>query len=431
MKTLIRNIRVVDEATDRQASVLIENGRISAVLPPDAAIPGPETCVIEPGAGAVLMPSFVELHAHFRDPGFPDKETVESGCLAAAAGGYGTVVCMANTKPVMDDPAAAAALKARADALGLIDLYPALALTRAMAGSDTSGLDALAAAPRGTANREAVRLLSEDGKDVPADSVFSDAFKKAAVIGVPVSCHCDFGGPEAEEAKAAGKSRAVVSRIEEDYATERAINLAAKTNVRLHIAHCSTLKSLELVRQAKARRQNITCEVAPHHLSCTEEDAERLGLEGPGRVNPPLRAEEDRQAVIRAIFDGTADAIATDHAPHTAADKAGGSPGFVGLETAFAVCRTELVEPGRLDLPRLSKLMSASPARILGLADRGRIAVGMRADLAIIDPEAQFTVDPSRFKSRGKNTPFVGRKLKGKILATLSLGRVVYANGDL
>ncbi|MFA6505504.1 MAG: dihydroorotase [Treponemataceae bacterium] len=432
MKTLIRNVRVVDETTDKIASVLIENGRIAAILPPDAPIPMPLAGmrVIEPKAGTVLMPAFVELHAHFRDPGFPDKETVESGSLAAVAGGYGTLVCMANTKPVMDSPTAAAALKARSDALGLIDLYPALALTKGMAGTDTSGLDALAAAPTGTAERGAVRVLSEDGKDVPTDAVFIDAFKKAAKLAIPVSCHCDFGGPEAEAAKAAGKGREIVSRIEEDYATERAIKLAAGTGCKLHIAHCSTVKSLDLVRQAKAKGANITCEVSPHHLACTEADAERLGNEGPGRVNPPLRAEEDRQAVVRAILDGTADAIATDHAPHTVADKAGGSPGFVGLETAFAVCRTWLVESGRLDLMRLSHLMSAAPARILGLTDRGRIALGLNADLVLVDPEAQVTVNPATFKSRGKNSPFTGKTLSGKILATIVRGRIVYESGE-
>ena len=434
MKTLIRNVRVVDATTDRTASVLIENGRIAALLPPDAPMPtGPAAAgirVIEPAAGTVLMPAFVELHAHFRDPGFPDKETVESGSLAAVAGGYGTVVCMANTKPVMDDPAAAAALKARSDALGLIDLYPALALTRGMAGADTSGLDALAAAPDESAARRAVRVLSEDGKDVADDAVFLEALRKAARLRIPVSCHCDFGGPEAEKARAAGAGRPEISRIEEDQATARVIESGARAGCRLHIAHCSTAKALDLVRAAKARGVDVTCEVSPHHMALTEADAERLGNEGPGRVNPPLRAEEDRQAVVRAILDGTADAIATDHAPHTEADKAAGAPGFVGLETAFAVCRTWLVGPDRLDLRKLSSLMSAFPARLLGLNDRGRIAAGLRADLILVDPDAGATVDPSAFKSRGKNSPFAGRKLTGRVLATMVGGRLVYDNGE-
>lgn len=430
MRTLFRNVRVVDAETDRFADVFIDGERIAAVLLPGTAKPDNADRVFAPARGSVLMPAFVELHAHFRDPGYPEKETLESASLAAVAGGYGTVVCMANTKPAMDDPAAAAALKARSDALALIDLYPALCLTRGMAGTDTSGLDALAAAEG--RQRAAVRLLSEDGKDVADDAVFRDAFAKAAGLGIPVSCHCDFGGAEAEAARAAGEGRAVVSRIEEDYATERAIALAEGTGAALHIAHCSTAASLEAVRKAKARGARVTCEVTPHHLACTEADAERLGLEGPGRVNPPLRTEEDRLAVIAAILDGTAEAIATDHAPHSEADKAAGSPGFTGLETAFAVCRTVLAgeEKDKIDLRRLSDLMSATPARILGIEDRGLVAAGMRADLVLVAPDEEWTPEAGRLRSRGKNTPFAGRALRGRVRLTLNGGRTVYDSGE-
>lgn len=407
MRILFRNVRVVDAETDRTADVFVDGERIAAVMLPLTARTEGADLVVVPPAGTVLMPAFVELHAHFRDPGFPEKETLESASLAAAAGGYGTVVCMANTKPVMDSPAAAAALKARSDALGLVDLYPALSLTVGMAGTDTGGLDALAAAA--PEERAAVRLLSEDGKDVADDAVLREAFAKAARLGLPVSCHCDLDG--------------------EDRATERALALGAETGARTHVAHCSTEASLEAVRRAKVRGERVTCEVSPHHLALTEADAAALGAESGGRVNPPLRTEADRLAAVAAVRDGTADAIATDHAPHSAADKAAGAPGFTGLETAFGVCRTVLCGPGGIDLKKLSELLSSAPARILGLPDRGLVAPGLRSDLVLVAPDEEWTVDASRFRSRGKNTPYQGRALRGRVRLTLRGGRIVYDSG--
>jgi dihydroorotase len=407
VRILFRNVRVVDAETDRTADVFVDGERIAAVMLPLTARTEGADLVVVPPAGTVLMPAFVELHAHFRDPGFPEKETLESASLAAVAGGYGTVVCMANTKPVMDSPAEASALKARADALGLVDLYPALSLTLGMAGTDLGGLDALAAAA--PEERAAVRLLSEDGKDVADDAVLRAAFKKAAGLGLPVSCHCDLDG--------------------EDRATERALALGAATGASVHIAHCSTAASLEAVRRAKARGERVTCEVTPHHLALTEADAAALGAAGGGRVNPPLRTEADRLAAVAAVRDGTADAIATDHAPHTAADKSAGAPGFTGLETAFGVCRTVLCGPGGIDLKKLSELLSSAPARILELADRGLVAPGLRSDLVLVAPDEEWTVDASRFRSRGKNTPYQGRALRGRVRLTLRGGRIVYDSG--
>jgi dihydroorotase len=409
--------------------VLIEGGIITALIPgetlPRAAdrdaaliINGPR---LIPGVAPALMPAFIDLHAHFRDPGYPEKETLESASLAAAAGGYGTLVCMANTHPVIDTPEAARSLKKRSDALGLIDLYPVLSLTKGMTGQTLSGISGLS--PGGT-----VRMLSEDGKDVADDALLLAAFKEARRLGVPVSCHCDAGGIEAETAKQAGEPRAVWSRIEENRATRRAIALGREARSHIHIAHVSTKEAVDMIREAKAENTPdfvLTCEATPHHLRLTQEDAQLLGIESGGRVNPPLRTEADRQALIEAILDGTIDAIATDHAPHTEADKAQGAPGFTGLETSFGVCLTELVREDRLDLSRLSALMSARPAQILGFKDRGRIAVGYRADLVIVDPGLIWSVDPDTFKSRGKNSPFKGRALTGKVLMTLQQGRML------
>jgi dihydroorotase len=278
-------------------------------------------------------------------------------------------------------------------------------------------------------------MLSEDGKDIAADALFLSAMKEARRIGIPVSCHCDFGGAAAEEAKKAGQPRAVWSRIEEDHAVKRAIELGRQAGCRIHIAHVSTKEAVETIRQAKKILSStssllpsyyLTSEAMPHNIALTEERAHELGDESRGRVNPPLRTEADRQAVIEGFLDGAIDAIATDHAPHTMEEKDSGAPGFSGLETAFAVCYTELVEKKRLDLRRLSSLMSAAPAHILGLGDRGLITPGSRADLVIIDPAAPWKVDPQVLKTKGKNTPFGGYDLRGKILMTLNKGKIVF-----
>jgi dihydroorotase len=441
---VLKNFRIVDEAADFRGSVVIEDGIIREIISDEEDFPDNllndkqlERCVlsadmvIEGGEyaekrGRILTPAFVDLHAHFRDPGLCEKETLESASLAAAAGGYGTVVCMANTNPVTDTLEKACAVKTRADNLGLIDLYPVLSLTKNMEGKELSGIAAL------DTNQHTVRMFSEDGKDVVDDALFLAAFAEARRLGIPVSCHCDAGGPEAEAAKKAGAGREVWSRIEENAATRRAITLGEKAGAPVHIAHVSTKEAAAMIREAKrsaALSFTLSCEATPHHIALTEADAHALGDESCGRVNPPLRSEVDRQAIIAAIMDGTIDAIATDHAPHTEADKAAGAPGFTGLETAFPVCFTELVRRNTIDLKRLSFLMSANPARILGLSDRGRIAAGMRADLVAIDTEAAFTVKSASFKSRGKNSPFTGRALWGKILLTLHGGRVVF-QGD-
>jgi dihydroorotase len=272
-------------------------------------------------------------------------------------------------------------------------------------------------------------MLSEDGKDVADDELFLAAMGEAKRLGVPVSCHCDLGG--------------------EVNAVRRAIELGKKAGCHIHIAHVSKKETVDIIREAKKSLAGdsgslpathyplstthffLTCEATPHHIGATENDARRMGGENFGRVNPSLRTDEDRLSLISALFDGTIDAVATDHAPHTEADKAAGAPGFSGLETAFAVCLSFLASPPIPHFPspfqQLSALLSANPARILGLRDRGKIAAGLRADLAIVDIQARQKVDTAKFKSRGKCTPFADRELQGKILMTLNAGKIVFA----
>jgi dihydroorotase len=329
---------------------------------------------------------------------------------------------MANTNPVIDTPEAAAALKARSDVLGIVDLYPAMALTKGMAGKELSLITKLKPSDSpgrlsgGKSRQKQARrpplLLSEDGKDLADDALLLEAFTEAKRLGLPVSCHCDAGG----EAKS-------VTRV---------IEIGKRVGCHVHIAHVSTKEAAVLVRAAKAGAKNaepgftLTSEVTPHHLALNEETAAMLGAETWGRVSPPLRTEADRQAVVEALLDGTIDVIATDHAPHSNSDKKVGAPGFSGLETAFSACLTELVREGGLSLSKLSSLLSAAPARILGLYDRGRIAPGCRADFFIADTEAVWQVDPALFKTRGKNSPFIGREMRGKIVMTIHQGRIVY-----
>jgi dihydroorotase len=469
---VLRNFRIVDADIDLTGSVIIEDCLIKEIIPGEADFPdnalfdkelerlsyrasvivdgrnlaaGKDTGgAALPGGLPVLMPAFIDLHAHFRDPGLTQKETLEAACLAASAGGYGTAVCMANTIPVTDTLEKAAAIRARSDSLGLIDLYPVLSLTKNMEGRELSGITDIAPSP------PLPLMLSEDGRDVYSDSLFLAAMEEARRLGIPISCHCDAAGPEAEAARQAGKPRPVWARIEENSATARAIALGREKGCRIHIAHVSTREAMEMVRQAKKEQGSagftLTCEVTPHHISCTEDDARRMGDESFGRVNPSLRTEDDRQALIAGILDGTADAVATDHAPHTREDKAEGAPGFSGLETGFAACFSELVKKGGqapadsfsgaqgrgqapglpISLKRLSALMSANPASILGLENRGRMGTGLLADLVVVDPGAVWKVDPARFRSKGKNSPFAGRELQGKVLMTIHRGKIVF-----
>ena len=430
MITVFTDFRIVDETGEVDGTLVLENDLILARLDHDdieeaaQAIAAAGRIIdgdrLREALGLsgppVLMPAFVDLHAHFREPGFPEKETLESASLAAVKGGYTTLVCMANTRPPLDTIAAVESLKDRSDALGLIDLYPAISLSKGMLGAAPSEITRLVD-PGLSAH---IRLASEDGKDLACDDLFIHALEAAAAAGIPVSCHCDLGGETA--------------------AVERVLRLACKTSmqppVHLHIAHVSTKETVDLIRRAKSGALfsewgeeagfRITAEGTPHHLCLSTARAAELGETTHGKVAPPLGTDDDRAALRDGLTDGTIDAIATDHAPHTAADKADGAPGFSGLETAFQAVYTALIESGESDLSHVSRLMSANPARILGFSDRGLIEPGYQADLVIINSEKKTIIDQKTFRSRGKNTPFDGLPLSGDVLMTIFGGKTVY-----
>ena len=403
MKIIFRNFRIIDAFTDMTGSVTVDGGRIVDVVP-DAVVPhGDGGLVFDGGGRLVLTSGFVDMHAHFREPGSSGKETLESASLAAARGGYTSVVCMANTSPPVDNEAAAISIKRRADSIGLISLYPAISLTEGMNGKKLSPY--LAAGPSAPHSYRPP-LLSEDGRDVEDDGLFRAALRAGAEGGHTVSCHCDLGG--------------------EDAAVKRVLELGV--DCRIHIAHVSTKGAVQLLRDHKshAPQPSVTAEATPHHIALTREDAEASGAETFGKVAPPLRNEECRLELIEGLRDGVIDVIATDHAPHTTEDKLNGAPGFSGLETAFAVCYSTLVKRHNFSLQKLFSLLSAEPAHILRLSGCGAIAAGNNADIVVLDTERETVIDGNRFASRGKNTLFSGRKLYGAVVLTLRHGRVVY-----
>ena len=436
-KTLIHNVQLVDWRLNTTGAVEFQDGIITAVITDDKSVKDyllklktqPETEIID-GSGLVLMPAFVDMHAHFRYPGQTQKEEPQTALRAAAAGGFGTLVLMPNTTPVMSDFETAKKIQAELCAYGLADIIQTMSITKDFAGTDTSHLDNIA--------KSDIPVISEDGHDVESAAIMLQAMKKSAEKGIIVSCHCEevslvpLAAVPRKKAIELQKTDAdskildplfdeaeKILALAEDVSTERNLRIAQATNCNVHIAHVSTRESIDAVRRAKkARPAFVTCEVTPHHLALTKAQNEF--------VNPPLRSEDDRQALLEAIKDGTVDVISTDHAPHTESDKQNGACGFSGLETAFAVCYTNLVEPNFITINKLSQLMSSNPAKRLNL-NCGELAEGKKADLVLVDLNKKWEVDSSKFFSKGKYSPFNGEMLTGKITTTFHNGKKVFS----
>ena len=418
---VINNVNV----NGKTVNILIEGDRVVSVGKRTRASKG--DTVID-GSGLTALPGFIDMHVHLREPGFEYKEDINSGTAAAVRGGFTAVACMPNTRPVTDSPYLVKYILMRAKEADNCRVYPIAAITQGEKGEQLSEMKKLKDA--------GAVAFSDDGVPVSDSRMMRNALLYAANFNLTVIEHCEDkslaeGGVVNEGKNSNLLGLPGISRASEDAEIARNIVLSEVYGVPVHLAHVSTRGGMQLIREAKARGVKVTCETCPHYMALT--DDEILGFNTMAKVNPPLREEEDRRAVIAAIADGTADCIVTDHAPHSKEDKDGGmydSPnGISGLETSYAVSYTTLVEGGYISQEKLSQLMTYNPAKILGV-ECGRIEKGGLADITLVDNNAEFTVDPSKFASKGKNTPFAGKKYKGVIEYTIVGGKVKYARKE-
>ena len=444
MRLLIEGGRLIDpeSGTDDDLDLLIEEGSLNAVGPGlraqlpagsvvepfDPAAPRPLDGIVALDArGCVVAPGFVDIHVHLRQPGFEHKETIESGTRAAVAGGFTSVCCMANTDPVNDNGTVAEFILKEAAARGACKVYPIGAVSKKLEGRELAEIGELA--------EVGCVALSDDGRPVLDSGLMRRAMEYASRFGLTIVQHCeDTGltrgavmheGPVATELGLVGWPAAA-----EEILVARDILLAEALRLPVHLAHLSSAGSVRLLREAKAREVSVTAEVTPHHLMLTDEAVR--GYDTLAKMNPPLRSAEDRSALRAALAEGVIDAVATDHAPHAEAEKEvefdQAAFGVVGLETALPLV-LRLVEEGLMGLPEAVERLTLGPARCLGLP-AGTLSVGSPADVVVFNPEEAWTVEPERFYSRGRNTPFAGWEVKGRVLATIVDGRVVYMAGN-
>jgi len=393
---LIKNVRFVDKSGARRGDLYIQHGVIQSI---GERLEISDVPVIQ-GGGRTLLPSFVDLHAHFRDPGFPQKEDIRSGSMAAAKGGYTAVSVMANTDPVCDQPEIACYIRKKAEEAGLVEVFPVGAITRGLRGEELSDMDGLA--PH-------VWAFSDDGMGVQRPDIMLRACQKAASLLRPIFPHCEYLD--------------IPDRgLAEELMVGRDLWLSRYTGCHLHIAHVSTVETIKMLSAARSRGVPVTCEVTPHHL-CLDRELEYT-------VNPPLPDRATREHLVKALKEDQIDAIATDHAPHTPQDKEKGIPGISGIETAFSLVYSRLVKEGRLPLSGLIKYMSSKPARMLGLK-KGELCVGYDGDVVLIEEDESFTVTKESLCSKGTNSPLLGTILWGKVWATIHRGEVICINGKV
>ena len=426
-RLLIKGGRVVDPAVglDDDRDVLVAEGTVQDV---GKRIAARGADVIDAG-GLVVCPGFIDVHTHLREPGREDKETIATGTRAAAAGGYTAVCAMPNTDPVNDSAGITRLILERAREAAAVRVYPIGAITSGSRGEEL--------AEYGDLHDAGCAAVSDDGRPVASARVMRRALEYAQAFDLPVIDHCEeptlFQGASMNEGPVStllGLRGAPAAA--ESIAVERDVLLAELTGGRLHVAHISAAASVDAVRRGKARGVRVTAEATPHHLLLTDEEVRKSEYDTATKMNPPLRSESDRQAVLNGLRDGTIDCIATDHAPHTVDDKKvefdQAAFGIVGLETAVGLCLDRLVAAGVIDLRRLVQVLSAGPAAALGLPG-GTLAPGAPGDVTVLDPRRKWRVDPERFASKGRNTPFGGWTLTGAPAFTIVEGRVVWRAG--
>lgn len=420
MKLLIKNGTVVFKDETAHCDVLTENGKITATgknLPADG-------CKVIDASGKTVIPGIIDMHVHLREPGFEGKEDIQSGSLAAVAGGVTQVCCMPNTDPVCDNAVVVTYIKARQKEVGLCKINPIGSITKGEKGETLSDIGKMAKA--------GAVAISDDGRSVMNSNIMRLGMEYADGFGLKCLCHCEDanlvdGGVVNEGYNSTLTGLKGSLRAVEDIMIARDVLLAESLNVPVHICHVSTYSGVEIIRNAKRRGVKVTAETCPHYFTLTDDII--TGFDTFTKVNPPVREEKDRLAIIEGLKDGTLDCIVTDHAPHSKKDKEVeynlAAFGMSGIETSFPLSYTYLVKSGILTLNRLMRLMSANPAQVLGL-DGGEIKVGGVADLTIVDLNEKYVIDGNKFYSKGKNTPFNGWEVYGKVLCTIVDGEIKY-----
>lgn len=422
MSILIRGGRVIDPGTktDKVQDLYVKDNVIEEI---GEHLDCQADQVID-AEGCYVMPGLIDLHVHLRDPGQEYKEDIESGAKAAARGGLTTIVAMPNTKPVIDEKTRYEYVVNKAASVAPIHVLQTGAITKGMKGKELAPIREMAAA--------GCPAITEDGKSVMNTQLYYEAMKIAAELDIPVLAHCEdidlvCGGCMNADARAEELGLPGIINAVEDAITARDIILARETGAHLHLCHCSTEGAAAILRVAKENGIDVSGEVCPHHFTLTSAD---IPGDNPNyKMNPPLRTKKDVEALKKALHDDVMDVISTDHAPHSAEEKSGSmrsAPfGIVGLETSVALTLTELVEPGVITLMQMAEKMSYNPAKILHI-DKGTLQKGKDADIVIIDPRPEYTIDKHTFVSRSRNTPFHGRKVKGKVRTTICGGKIVF-----